>query len=63
MEAMRCLIAGSKETGRLNYRKTWYPIKNRRDGEKKTREKKTFREKMDIKSTRLMINARAGKFS
>jgi len=52
-----------KETGRMNYRKTWYPIKNRRDGEKKTRNEKTFREKMDIKSTRLMINARAGKFS
>ena len=52
-----------KETGRMNCRKTWYPIKNRRDGEKKIREKKTFREKMDIKSTRLMINARAGKFS
>ena len=47
----------------MNYKQTWYPIKNRRDGEKQAREKKTFREKMDIKSTRLMINARAGKFS
>ena len=27
------------------------------------KDEKTFREKMDIKSTRLMINARAGKFS
>ena len=48
--------------GQFHYKNTWNPIKNRRKGEKSSRRKKTFKEKMDLKSTVLMTNIQAGKF-
>ena len=52
-----------KARGQFHYKSNWNPIKNRRVGEKSSRRKKTFKEKMDLKSTVLMTKVRAGKFT
>ena len=49
--------------GQFHYKNTWNPIKNRRVGEKSSRRKKSFRERMNLKSTVLMTKVRAGKFT
>ena len=52
-----------KARGQFHYKSNWNPIKNRRVGEKSSRRKKTFKEKMNLKSTVLMTKIRAGKFN
>ena len=49
--------------GQFYYKNQWNPIKNRRVGEKSSRRKKSFRERMNLKSTVLMTKVRAGKFT
>ena len=48
--------------GQFYYKNQWNPIKNRRVGEKSTRKKKTFKEKMQLKSTVFMTKIRSGKY-
>ena len=52
-----------KARGQFHYKSNWNPIKNRRVGEKSSRRKKSFRERMNLKSTVLMTKVRAGKFT
>ncbi len=46
----------------MKYKNQWKGIKNRVSYEDRKPKVKTFREKMTLKSIRLMINVRAGKF-
>ena len=48
--------------GQFYYKNQWNPIKNRRVGERSTRRKKTFKEKMQLKSTVFMTKIRSGKY-
>ena len=48
--------------GQFHYKDQWYPIKYKRLGERSSRKKKTFKERMDLKSVVLMTNIQSGKF-
>ena len=48
--------------GQFHYKNQWNPIKYRRLGERSSRRKKSFKEKMDLKSVVLMTNIQSGKY-